>query len=90
MMSSSRRRREEDEDVLVLRELDSQVTWLMVLALMGLGLLIYAVVRLAQVVNMSLDQQEDLSDRLSDARQALDVSRAAGAPASSPSGATKT
>lgn len=77
-MSPKHRKQKSSEDVLELRDLDSLRIRALMLAGLALMVLVYAMVILAETANMSLDQQEDLSDRLDKAKRQLRDATASG------------
>lgn len=70
-MTSKRRRQDPDEDVLELRDLWSARTRALLLGTVALVVLVYAMGQLLDALSISLDQQEDLSDRLDDAHRQM-------------------
>ncbi len=85
---SKKRRVEEDEDVLELRDQARTRLRAMIIGLIGLALLVIALSLLSEVVSVSLDQQEELIDRLDASR--VDHATPPAATTSSPSSPMKT
>lgn len=68
-MSPKHRKEKSEEDVLQLRDLDGQKLRAMVLGLVALVVLVYAMAQLMDALNTSLDQQEEVTERLKALRQ---------------------
>ena len=81
---SPKNRREKSEDVLELRDLDSQRIRAMVLAVLAMAILAYAVAQLIGTLSTSLDQQEELTERFEKARRQLGDLREAKSSGSEP------
>ena len=81
---SPKHRREKSEDVLELRDLDTQRFRAMWMAVLALVVLVYAVGRLIETLSTSLDQQEELTERFEKSRRQVAELRDAKASASEP------
>ncbi len=81
---SPKHRREKSDDVLELRDLDGQRVRAMLPAGLALVVLVYAMGRLLETLNTSLDQQEELTERFEKSRRQLGELRDAKSSASEP------
>jgi len=81
---SPKRRKDRSEDVLELRDLDSQRIRAFLLGTAALVVLIYAMAQLLETLTTSLDQQEELTERFEKSRRQLAELRDAKSSASEP------
>ena len=81
---SPKYRKEKSEDVLELRDLEGKRVRAFLLAMVALGVLVYAISQLLETLTTSLDQQEELTERFEKSRRQLAELRDAKSSTSEP------